>query len=201
MPELIKTEATLTRNGETVPLYLGELGKASKENSGLKFPYPVVDPVTFERDVTMVGKDFVAESITRTLRRIFASIQIECWNKETGEVDAEQWQEMAQGFTEGDEKRDILQAKKNDLSDRLVLITDTEEFNSDPLKFTDQVREIGESIKAINIQLVEIQTKIDATTALRNATKAKKAAELAARQEAIKAQKAGLAGQPKEDIS
>ena len=46
MSELVESEVTLTRNGVTVPLYIGEFGRASKENKGLKFPYPIVTEET-----------------------------------------------------------------------------------------------------------------------------------------------------------
>lgn len=186
MSELIKSEATLTRNEVTVPLYIGEFGKLSKENQGLKFPYPIVDTNHFDRDIKMIGKDFVSDSMTKILRRIFGAIQVECWNKETGEINTDQWNEMASEFTEGEEKRDTLQEKKNILSDRFATITESEDFMASPDKYSEELKAIGEDVSSINNQLKSIQAKIDETTAKRNAKKAENAAILAKRLAEVK---------------
>jgi hypothetical protein len=192
MSELVKLEGTLTRNGVTVELYEGEFGKLSKENKGLKFPYPILSLVTFDRDVTMIGKEFISESMTKSLRRIFGQIQVECWDKEAGEVNLEQWQEMAADFTEGEEKRDILQAKKDALSDRFAIITEGDDFMANPDRYTTELKEIGDAVTAINTDLNVIKIKIDEKTAKRNATKAKNALALAERQEALKKKKEAI---------
>lgn len=177
---LEKSEQTLTRNDQTVELYVGEFGKNSKENAGKKFLYPVLKDETWDRDILMIGRPFVCNRITRAMRAIFGAIFIKSWDAETGTLDQEAWLEAAQDFTEGEEKRDELQDRKNELSDKFALITESEDFMAHPEKYSEQLKAIGDEVQGINESLKRIQQDIDAKTAKRNATKAanaKKAAE------------------------
>jgi len=186
MPELVKLPVTLTRNEVEVELYEGVFGKLSKDNAGLKFPYPVVAEPTFDRDIKMIGKEFVCESMTKILRRIFGGIMVDCWSKEEGQVDQEAWNDAVQSFTEGQEKLENYQTRKNDLSDKFATYTDSPDFTGTPeqIKF---VEEVASQLTIINTEIKKIQMDIDAKTAKRNATKAKNAAALAERQTKIKA--------------
>lgn len=197
--ELVKTDETLTRNGITVPLYQDEFGKLSKENSGKKFLCPLFDsstPEAFASSVKftvgdpIIPNNFISTKLTKVFRSIFGQIMLKAWDAEKGEVDQDVWNELAQDFTEGEEKRDDLLADKQELADKFSELTDSEEFKADYLKFAPQLAELNAKTTAINASLKRIQEEIDAKTAKRNATKAANAAKLAAANAASIADKA-----------
>jgi hypothetical protein len=195
-----ETVKTLSRNGVTLPLFKGQFGKLSKENAGLEFPYPVVDgkdQTAFNNAIAFLSLDYAAAKLTKGIRTIFGNLMVEAWDKETGAVDWESWQETAEAFTEGEEKRDLLQAEKDDLTEKMVKITDSEEFLKEPTKFTDALSQLGNAAAALSEQLKEIQVKIDVKSARRAATKKANAEILAKRQKELQELKAKqAAGDP-----
>jgi hypothetical protein len=163
-------QATLTRNEATLPLIIGTFSKLAGDNKGKKFPYPEVDEKSWETAVNFIGTPFLVNLVQKKLRTVGGQLYIASWDEE---------------------KRDDLEERKAELADKINAMTEQDDFMTNFTKYSKEVEAIGEQIGAINVSLKKIQADIDAKTAKRNATKAKNAADLAAKNVASQAAKTG----------
>ena len=174
------TQATVLRNGASLNLITGVFSKLSEANKGKKFPYPEILESNWDTVVTFCELPFIVNNIQKKVRAAFAEIFLLSWDKDTGTLDQTDWLERVQDFTEGEEKKSVLEDQKADLATQFSAITESADFSANPTNYVPQLEKIGKEVANIDASLKRIQQDIDTKTAKRNATKAANAAKAAA---------------------